>query len=151
MNSANLLNLAEISQQALKMKSYERSVFLAKVFSSSKLYGRTQSQKIGSKKFNRGQIIQVEKESGMEERIILGFEGFARSSKLSFEDVDEYSRPTLILGSSNGDVRYWRASQVFSVTPYWSEALLILEQEFFKIHSEFQEWESNLKQSNDSC
>ncbi len=151
MNQAKLLDLHQISQQALKMKSYEREVFLAKVFSSAKFYGRTQSQKIGSKKFNRGQIIQVEMESGIEERNILGFKGFARSTKLSFEDVDEYSRPTFILGSSNGDVRYWRASQVFSVTPYWSEALLILEQEFFKIHSEFQEWESNLKQSNDSC
>lgn len=148
MNQTESLNLQQISKIALKMKRNEREIYLSEAFSSEKFYTKTQSQKIGSKKFLLGQIVQVENNSGIEERIILGFQNFARSNQLSFEDVDEYSRPIFVLGSSNGDIRYWRASQVLSVERYWEEALSILEQEVSMIESQFQEWKSNIKLLN---
>ena len=141
MNQAPPLDLHQISQQALKMKSNQRDKFLAELFSPHRFYSDTQKQKIGSKRFVIGQIIQVEKDSESQERIILGFNDFARSSQLSLEDVDELSMPAFVLGSTDGDVRYWHPSQILSVSPYWEQALSNLEQEFLKIESKLQEWE----------
>ncbi len=142
MNQAQPLDLHQISQQALKMKSNQRDKFLAELFSSERFYSDSIGQKIGSKRFVRGQIIQVEKDSEIQERIILGFNDFACSSQLSLEDVDELSMPAFVLGSTNGEIRYWHPSYILSVSPYWSEALSKLEQEFLKIESKLQEWES---------